>query len=213
MSVSLKRVITGTESISLDEAKLFLKQDATDDDTLVSGLITAARERAELLTGRTLIASTWTYNLDAFPYAYPHLTAPARTSYPSYVQSWVDSQCIYLPRAPLIEVTSLQYLQDGGNPTVYTTLDPSRYVVDTASEPARVCPVYNQFWPVALSYPCSVQLTYTAGYTSSVPEIILTVMKILITYFYENRDDSMDTPVVVERLLAGSRVSALGLRA
>lgn len=211
MSISLSRQITGQEPISLDDTKLFLRVDYPDDDTLVSALITAARERAETLTGRTLIPSTWTYNLDAFPYYYPHLYSPARTAYPGYVQAWVDSQCIYLPKPPLIAVTSVQYMCDGTNPGTYTTLDPSQYTVDGAAEPARVAPLYNLFWPVALAYPNSVQITYTAGY-SIVPEVILTAMRLMITQWYENRSDDTKLPVVVEHLLASHRVSATGLR-
>src|SRR3990167_7541589 len=82
------------EPLSLEEAKLHLKLDATDDDELVFGLIAAARASAEDYTGRALITQTWQLKIDG---------------------DWleVDEPCghrIVLPRPPIASVASVQYV-------------------------------------------------------------------------------------------------------
>ena len=55
------------EPVTLADAKAHLKVDTTDDDALITALITAARARAEWHTGRALITQSWTLWLDAWP--------------------------------------------------------------------------------------------------------------------------------------------------
>ncbi len=55
------------EPVSLEEAKLYLRVDATSEDDLISSLIQAAREYVETHTRRTLIYTTYRYTLDTFP--------------------------------------------------------------------------------------------------------------------------------------------------
>lgn len=55
------RTITGSEPITLAEAKLFLKVDFTTDDTLITSLITAARAQAEEFSNRAFVAQTIEY--------------------------------------------------------------------------------------------------------------------------------------------------------
>ncbi len=43
------------EPLTLAEAKLHLRVDLSDDDALITALISAAREQAEFLTGQRLI--------------------------------------------------------------------------------------------------------------------------------------------------------------
>ena len=49
--------------ISLEEAKLYLKVDTTDDDVLITSLITVAESTVEKLTGRKLLTSDFAYVL------------------------------------------------------------------------------------------------------------------------------------------------------
>jgi hypothetical protein len=49
----------GEEPVSLAEAKAFCRIDGTDEDTLVSALIAAARLHVESVTGRAMISQTW----------------------------------------------------------------------------------------------------------------------------------------------------------
>jgi uncharacterized phiE125 gp8 family phage protein len=55
------------EAISLDEAKLHLRVDGSDDDEEITGFIVAARERAEQELQRPLLPQTCEARGDAFP--------------------------------------------------------------------------------------------------------------------------------------------------
>ena len=55
------------EPVHLDDAKLHLRVEVTDDDALIRTLIVAARNHAEIFTGRALVTQTWDLKLDAFP--------------------------------------------------------------------------------------------------------------------------------------------------
>ena len=55
------------EPVSLAEAKLHLRVDFDDDDSLIQVLISAARQAAETLTNRQLVTARWRMVLDSFP--------------------------------------------------------------------------------------------------------------------------------------------------
>lgn len=58
-----------TEPVTLAEAKLYLRVDNTNEDTLITDLITAARMLAESWLGRSLISQTWKIAFDtAIPF-------------------------------------------------------------------------------------------------------------------------------------------------
>lgn len=212
MPISLTRLqVVGPEPISLAETKLHLRVDFDDDDTLIESLITAARQYAEQLTGRTLVASQWQYNIDVFPYDFPvsgNISAPVRTTASGYVQCWVDAGTIRLPRSPIKAVDSIRYIPSEASD--YVTLDSSQYVVDTSSEPARIAPISNHYWPTTLAVPNAVQITFTAGY-GTVPQPIVTAIKLMIGNWYEQREDSKDIPKAAEYILSSYRVSPCGL--
>lgn len=55
------------EPVTLDELKLYLRLDGSDEDSLVAGLGRAARERVEAETGARLIHQLWRLTLDGWP--------------------------------------------------------------------------------------------------------------------------------------------------
>ena len=65
--MSLQLVTGPSESITLVEAKLHLRVENSDDDSLISVLISAAREDCEHQLGRGIGSQTWRRTLDAFP--------------------------------------------------------------------------------------------------------------------------------------------------
>jgi len=61
------RLVTppAVEPVTLEEAKQHLKIDGNEDDSLITALITAARQRAEEYTRRAFITQTWEVAVDS----------------------------------------------------------------------------------------------------------------------------------------------------
>jgi uncharacterized phiE125 gp8 family phage protein len=129
-----------SEPITLTEAKAHLRIDDDSEDTLISSLITAARDWCETFSGRSYIMQTWEMILDSFP----------------------DQDFISIPRPPLQAVSSIKYY--GTDNTEYTMPD-TDYFVDTKSEPGRLNLAYGKSWPSTILRPANgVILEFSAGY-------------------------------------------------
>jgi len=150
------------EPISREEAKAHLRVDFSDDDALISALIGASRQYAEMRTCRQLITARWRLTLDSFP------------------------RSIKLDKSPVASVTSIQYLDFAG---IWQTMPTSDYVVDASTEPARITPVFGKIWPIPVPQIGSVRIEFVAGYgdASAVPEGIKQWMKLRIGSMYEHR--------------------------
>ncbi|MBE3590004.1 MAG: phage head-tail connector protein [Firmicutes bacterium] len=176
------RVVTppASEPVTLAEAKLHLRVDATDDDALISGLIRAAREHAEQILGRALMTQTLELGLDDWP-----------------------RDEILLPMPPVQSVASISYTDAAG---VVRTVDPASYVVDTASEPARVVLRWSYTWPADVLQPQSgaIRVRYVAGYQSAadIPQAIKAAILLHIGHLYENREAANIGNIVTELPLA-----------
>ncbi|MGO4811138.1 head-tail connector protein [Cupriavidus sp. 2MCAB6] len=155
------------EPVSLEEAKLHLRVDTTDEDDLITGLIGTARMDAEKRMRRTLMQSGWTFTLDGFAGLYE------------------------LPMAPLIAVGSIAYVDTDGASQV---LSPAAYKVDATGEPGRVIPVGG--WPATAVQPAAVTVVFTAGYATAadVPRPIRNWMLLMIGEMYKDRETSPDVP-------------------
>ena len=162
------KIITGpaTEPITYDEAKLHLRVDTDDEINSIERLIVSARQQAEHETKRALITRTLELGLDCWP---------AR---------------IELPHPPLASVTSIKYVDTAGT---LQTLDPSDYLVDSYSEPARIVPAYGKVWPLIRHQPNAIVVRYVAGYgaASDVPTAIKNWMLLKIGTMYKMRSDVM----------------------
>lgn len=103
------------EPITLSAMKNFLRVDFANDDVLIQGLITAARELVEIHTSRTMVNTGYIQTLDSFPY-YVDTTQsqrayPVNQSYPAYSSVfWNYSQMIRLIRGPVVSVEKIVYL-------------------------------------------------------------------------------------------------------
>lgn len=173
------------EPVTSTEAKAHLRVDTTDDDTLITSLITAARTYAERVLRRALISQTWDLTLD----------------------EWPDGNAITIPLPPLQSVTSLKYTDDDGT---VNTMSSSWYIVDTASTPGRLVLKDDYSWPSDdLREAMPIVVRFVAGYGaagSSVPGTILTAIKLLIGHWYENREAQGGVPEAVDLLLWPDRV-------
>lgn len=158
-------VAPAIEPVSLDEMKLHLRVDHSDEDTLIAALISAAREQAEAFTNRAFIEQTLILRLNKFP------------------------EVIKLPRPPLISLTSIAYLDGSG---VSQTLSSGLYRLGSSHEPARITEAYGQTWPTTYDVEDAVTVTYKAGYgtaATSVPASIKAAIKLIVEALYENRGD------------------------
>lgn len=163
--MALKLITAATElAVSLADAKLHLRVDTTDEDTLITAYITAATEMAEQATGRALMPQTWELTLDAFPSAFE------------------------LTRVPAASITSLKYWDTAG---VQQTLGTGLYTLDNADDYANayVVPVYGGAWPDTRDQINAVALRYVAGYAAAanVPDSIKAWIKLQVGAMYENR--------------------------
>lgn len=175
--------------MSLADAKLHLRVDFTDDDALITALISAARQAAEMLTGRQIVTARWKLLLDSFP-------GPSLMGVPAGEPFSLPGHAILLPKSPVASVVSIQYLDMSGT---WQTMPAADYTVDAACEPARITPVFGKIWPITLPQIGAVAVTFDAGYGSpaSVPEGIKAWVKLRIDSLYNHRGE---TAVVTGRL-------------
>jgi uncharacterized phiE125 gp8 family phage protein len=169
------------EPVTLIEAKLHLRVDFDDDDTLIASLITAARQAAETLTGRQLITARWKQVLDCFP-------GPSLMGVPAGQAFTLPGHAILLAKAPVQSVVSINYLDMG---SVNQTMSALTYTVDAACEPARITPVFGQIWPICLPQIGAVSVTFDAGYgtAAQVPEGIKSWIKLRVGSLYAHREE------------------------
>ena len=188
-----------TEPVTIEEAKLHLRLDGDDEDTLVGMLISAARSHAEAITRRALITQKWDLYLDTFP---PYTYGGMISGYVPLYQSqnpWLAQRQysvrvrggrIDLPFPRIQSVESIKYTDPAG---LVQTLDPSKYLVDLIGEPGAIVPAPGTYWPATHDVVNGVQISYTAGFgdASAVPAQIKTWILMRLTDLYENRQKQM----------------------
>lgn len=175
-----------SEPLTLADAKLWLKVDSTADNGLITALITSARTWIERHCNIGLLEQTITQVYDG----------------------WPVGREFQLGVSPLRSVTGIYYLDGNGN---QQTLASAYYKVDNVSQPPRIQLKYSNTWPTLYDEINSVSAVYTVGYDSAatVPEPILTAMKLAIADAYENRTDYVKKlPTAAEYILesSGNRV-------
>ena len=169
------------EPVSLTDAKLHLRVDFTDDDALISALITAARQAAETITGRQIVTARWRMVLDSFP-------GPSLMGVPAGSPFTLPGHAILIPKCPVQSVVSIQYQDMAG---IWQSMPTSDYVVDLACEPARITPVFGKIWPITLPQIGAVSVTFDTGYgaAASVPEGIKSWIKLRVGSLYAHREE------------------------
>lgn len=167
--MSLIEVTAPTEEpITLTEAKAHLRVDGSDEDALITSLITAARQHIDGRDGwlnRALVTQIWDLKLDRF------------------------CNPIRVPLPPLVSVDSVKYLDLTG---AEQTLSSSLYRVTGVGSAlkAEIRPAFDTSWPSVKSAVESVTVRFTAGYgaASAVPEPIKSAMYLLIGHWFEHRE-------------------------
>lgn len=160
------------EPVSSTEAKTHCRITGTDQDSVITILIAAAREMAESITRRALITQTWDLYLDRF------------------------SRVIDIPLPPLQSITSISYTDTNGDSQ---TASSSLYETDLAGN--RVILKDDQDWPDTLLHENSVIIRFVAGYGTAgtdIPQPVKQAILMLIGHYYENREIS--APIQISRV-------------
>jgi len=166
--MTIKTIIQPTEEpITLQEAKAQLRIEISmdEDDSLIEGLIIpTAREMVENDTRRSIMTQTRTLQLDNL------------SDYFEIMDGAVQS---------IVDIT----YKDLDNVT--QRLASTDYELFIREESALVVPEHDKTWPAALNRPGSVTVQFVAGYddAESVPKRLKQAMMMLISDFYENRED------------------------
>lgn len=183
--------------VTLAEAKLHLRVDNTDDDALISNLITAATRWAEDYTDRTFVQTQWTMRLDSF---YGPVGSPVQFGLKADGnniegrQGTVPNLDVELPRPPMAQsgtatAVTITYTPSAGASTA--VLDATTYRVDRQATPGVCRPLYGQTWPSHLVDQNSTTVTWWAGYSAdgtSVPAPVKSAILMLVSHLWSNRD-------------------------
>lgn len=176
------------DAVSLAEAKAHLVVQHTEDDTLITRLISAATRECSNRLNRQLITATLRLWLDCFP----RQADPIELRFP-----------------PIQSVEAVQYVDVDGD---LQTWDDGLYLVDRISEPARIRPAFGQIWPSTRRQYNAVSIECIAGYgdePADIPQTIRHAVLLLIGHWYLNRESvvvgsiSSDVGSTVDALLSG----------
>lgn len=163
------RVVTvvppAVEPVTLAEAKRWLRVDSSDDDADIAALIVEAREKVEADSGVALITQVKTAFIAGFR------------------SLWGD---VNIPYPPLQSVSSVKFLDMGGT---LLTIDPTTYVSQAGSIPARLWVPLGRSWPITGPYPDAVQVTYVCGFGDSADAVPMAAKmalrsRLVTTYLY-----------------------------
>lgn len=150
------------EAVTLAEAKAQARVLHDADDTLLTRLLTAARELVEEDAGLAIVERTWRQRLDQFP---------------------ACEDYIEIKRRPLQSVESITY-QDADD--AEQTWDDDEYTVDTDRTPPAVLLGYDEDWPQTRDGRNAVTINFTAGYADadSVPALAKQAILLLTAHWY-----------------------------
>jgi uncharacterized phiE125 gp8 family phage protein len=164
------KVITAPtyEPISVADVAEYLRVDNVNaDQSLISALITAARQYLEQYLNRPIAMQTLEEALTGW-------------ANPIVLDSSLQS------------VTTIKYLDVNG---AEQTLAANQYLVDTYAEPAQITPAYNVTFPDLYAVPNNIKVRYVAGYTSGsspntnpLPNPLRFAMMLVIGDLYANRE-------------------------
>jgi len=186
------------EGVTLAEAKAQLTIEENDWDTLIQAILDAAVSHVDGprgFLGRALSPQTWDLYLDTFPV----------------------SGVIEAPLPPLISVEGVYYRDSEG---VEQEVSADLFIVDDASEPARIVLKTGSSWPTPDTDANAVRVRFTAGYQvngSSPPEAdwpkaIKQAVLLLVGTMFANRETVVigetvaEIPFAAEHLLRPFRV-------
>lgn len=173
--------------VTLEEAKAYLAITGTDDDALITSLITSATQLSEEYCKRKFINTAMLAQADDDLYFKPWWRGVRQGAF-AMLSTW---RSFTLPWLALFSVESVKVMSRSG---VETTIDPTGYIVDTSSKnrPGRIVLKLETVISVDPAECNALRVAYTAGYgavASNVPESIKLGIKNMITYMYNHRGE------------------------
>lgn len=165
MLAPTRTVAPEEKPVSIAEAKLHLRVDHSEDDTLIDGFIAAATEHLDGwagILGRVLVTQTWTQKFGGF------------------------CSKLRLPLGPVSTVATITYFDSENS---MQTLPDTDYSVLTNAAGTYVIPAIGVSWPATFARADAVTATYVAGASiADVPAPIRTAILLMVANWYENRE-------------------------
>lgn len=165
------------EPVTRAEAKTHLRVTGSDEDSYIDGLIIAARQYCENMTGQAFVERGMQWRIDRFP--------------------CLASIALIIPAVPVISIDSIVYTNDDGEEETWTE---GLYNFVNDSMFPRLVPAYEEGWPSNVrNIIGAVKINFTAGYEPSeaspvdhavsVPAAVKHAIKLIIGHLYEHRMD------------------------
>jgi uncharacterized phiE125 gp8 family phage protein len=151
--------------VALAAVKAFCAVEDTSHDAVLTALLAGAVRLAEAQLGQSLGEQDWRLTLDAF------------------------SDAIELPRAPVLAVTAVNYVDAAGAAQL---ADPGLYTVDLTSDPQWLVRNADAQWPEVLDAVNVVSVNFTAGYAEGLlpPDLAVAICMIVAAWFDNRGSDS-----------------------
>lgn len=193
--------------VTLTDAKLFLRVDGTDEDTVIQAFIDAAVVMVELFTNRKLLSQTWDCFYDNIPSRFRDDLMQDGWQQGKLSEFIEVKKYLELPFMPMSAVTFIKTFDDQNTEYVMPTTD---YFADTNSEPGRVSLTNSSTWPTTYLRPVDgmvVRAVFGYGAAAQVPAPIKQAIKLLVAMYYEKRGcDDAEIPAACASILSQYRV-------
>lgn len=155
-----------SEPVSLEEVKLHLRIDHTDEDVLLASLVTAARIHLETMLGQCFLTQQWNLVLD----------------------HWPNMVTMVLPLGPVQAITAVTLYDMDNQTTLVDTLD---YSLDAISQPARLIWRGAGARPKPGRNHNGIEISLTVGFGNNagdVPQPLRQAILLLVAHWYEHRE-------------------------